>query len=143
MAEQHQKIPPKSKAMLICDQVIIERDTNKISVISSYNSVPVWRESPETKPFCVFLKLTEGNPTCDITMEMHDLREDRVISRLGPQTVQFADRLEAVEVVGSWPAVPIEHDGAYDIVAFADSQEIDRHRLQIYFQEEQDDEETQ
>lgn len=54
-----------------------------------------------------------------------------------------ADRLEAVEVVGSWPAVLIEHDGAYDIAAFADGQEIDRHRLQIFFQEEQDDEETQ
>src|SRR5690348_16242083 len=109
MAEQRDRIPPKSKAMLICDQVIVERDTNKISVIGSHNYIAIWRGI--LPPFCVFLKLMEGNAICHVTFEFHDLSDDLIISRLGPQMVQFTDRLEAVELVASWNEIQIEHEG--------------------------------
>ena len=41
--------------------------------------------------------------------------------------------------MGSWPVAIFDHDGSYDIVAFADSQEIDRVQLKINFEEEEQD----
>lgn len=61
MAERREIIPPKSKTILICDQVIVERDTNKVSVIGSFNSVFVPRTAPEIRPLRVFLQMT--NPS--------------------------------------------------------------------------------
>lgn len=138
MADRHDRIPPKSKAMLICDQVIVERDTNKVSVIGSFNSVFVPRTAPEIRPLRVFLQMTEGNASCHVTMEIHDLRLDRIVSELDPTPIQFDDRLEVVNLMGSWPVAVFDHDGAYDIVAFADSQEIDRVQLKVNFEEEEE-----
>ncbi len=136
MAVQLDKIPPTCKAMLICDQVMIERDTEKISVIGSYSTLSLERASPHFGPFCIFPQLTAGNAECRVIIEVQDLREGHVISKSEPKLVQFEDRLEVLNLIAAWPAIPIEHAGVYDVVAFADGIEIDRQRLQISFDSE-------
>ena len=136
MAAQLDKIPPTCKAMLICDQVIIERDTEKISVIGSYSTLSLERASPHFGPFCIFPQLTAGNAECRVIIEVQDLREGDVISKSEPKLVQLEDRLEVLNLIAAWPAIPIEHAGVYDVVAFADGIEIDRQRLQISFDSE-------
>lgn len=136
MAEQPEKIPPTCKAMLVCDQVIVERDTEKISVIGSYTTLSLERASQQIGPFSIFLQLTAGSAECHVIIEVHDLRDGEVVSKSDPRQVHFEDRLEVLNLIASWPAIPIEHDGVYDVVAFADGVEIGRQRLQVNFDEE-------
>jgi hypothetical protein len=133
------KPPPKCKAILICEQVIVEAVTGRVSVINTFNSFFVRNLPSATSRFSVFLQLTDSDTECQVTIEIHDLREDEVIARSTVMTVPFPQRLLTVNVVIPCPPLPISHSGAYDLVVFADGQEIDRQKFHVHSRDERNE----
>lgn len=68
-------------------------------------------------------------------MEVHDLRFNRVIARVRGPELDFPERLSMVEIKLPVNPLPLQHPGNYDIVVFADGQEIDRMQFTAYVPE--------
>ncbi len=84
-----------------------------------------------TKPMRLFLHLVDGIGEYDISVEIHDLAENRIIARGKGRPIRFRDRLEPVQSVFVLPPLPIPHAGSYYVVVFGNGQEIDRHQFRV------------
>jgi hypothetical protein len=121
--------PPVCKAILLCDQVIVDARTNKVSVIGIFTFFGLPQFPGQTFPVTAFLQLTNGIGKYALTVEIHDLSTGRVIARAELAEVEFEDRATKSNVVFSVPALPLQHPGIYDFVVLADDQEIDRQQF--------------
>ena len=75
------KPPPKCKAILLCDTIIVDGMTGKATIVGIFDEFDVPFFPGQTGPCNAFLQLTDGIGEYEITVEIHDLREDKVIAR--------------------------------------------------------------
>jgi len=125
--------PPKCKAILLCDQTIIEAGTGKISVIGIFEGFAVPQTPGVIRPFTVYLHLTDGiaDHEYEISVELHDLKNDNVIARATGPKIRWGDRLSRLNLLIPVPPLKVEHAGVYDLVVLANKQEIDRQQFQV------------
>jgi hypothetical protein len=124
------KPPPKCKAILLCDHTIVEAVTGKVSVIGIFRKWSFPRFPDSTPPFKVFLQLTDGIGNYIVSVEVHDLQDDRIIAQKVIAEIDFSERKSKVDLVISISSLLIPHAGSYDFVVLADGQEIDRQQFQ-------------
>jgi hypothetical protein len=124
-----QKPPPRCKAILLCEQAIIEAGTGNVSVIGIFDRFVVPEIPGRTRAFTVYLHLTDGIGRYDVVVEVHDLQEDKVIGRADGIALRFPERLHRQNVIVLVPPLSIHHPGRYDVVVFVDGQEIDRQQF--------------
>jgi hypothetical protein len=123
------KPPPRCKAILLCDQVMLDAVTRKTSLIGVFDSFFMRQFPGPTQQFCVFLQLVDGIGTYVLTAEVHDLHDDAVIARLLQLQVKFPGRTNKLNLNVGPVVMQIPHVGAFDVVLMADGQEIDRQRF--------------
>lgn len=138
---------PKCKAILLCEKVIIDSLSGQVSIISQIERFflqPMPMMAPGQRPgqgvlvpgflipgFVVFLRLVDGIGRYDLVIEMHDLHTATVIGRGGGPGVEFGARLNSMCIGIPVPPTPTRHAGAYDIVVFANGEELERYRFEI------------
>jgi len=126
------KPPPRCKAILLCDQAIVEAVTGKVSLIGIFDRFAVRRFPGHIRQFTAFLQLTDGIGQYRITVEVHDLREDKILARAAIVNMTFADRSGKANLMIPVPPLLLKHPGGYDFVVLADDQEIDRQQFQAH-----------
>jgi len=123
--------PPKCKAILLCDKVIIEHGTKKASIIGIFDQFELPKLPGHTRPCTLFIQLVDGQVgRYELVVEMHDLAEDTIIARAPTLAVQWQERLSRLNVIMPIPPLPLQHAGQYDLVVFANDQEIDRQKFE-------------
>lgn len=125
------KPPPKCKALLLCDKTIVEAITGKTSIIGVFDRFNVLEFPGRTAPFTVFLQLTDGIGRYDVVIEVHDLQNDQVLGRGSGIGLTWPEKLLKMNLMLPVPPVPITHAGVYDLVVFANGQEIDRQKFEV------------
>ncbi len=123
--------PPKCKAILLCDQTIVEAGTGKISVIGVFDRFVLSEVPGVLRPFTVFVQLTNGVGRYEFSVEIHDLREDTVLARSPTVWAEWKDRLATVNLLIPVPPMQVQHLGAYDLVLLANGEEIDRQQFRV------------
>ncbi len=125
--------PPKCKAILLCDQTIIEAGTGKISVIGIFERFAIPQTPGVIRPFTVYLHLTDGiaDHEYEISVELHDLKNDTVIARATGARIRWGERLSRVNLLIPVSPLRVEHAGVYDFVVLANEQEIDRQQFEV------------
>ena len=131
------KPPPQCKAILLCDQVIVDSGTGKVTIVSIFEGIEMPQFPGQTPPFTAFLQLTDGIGRYQVTMEVHDLRQSQVLARADVVVLTFEKRDHKINLLIPVPPLPLNHVGRYDFVVLADSQEIDR---QPFFAHEEGEE---
>jgi hypothetical protein len=126
---QRGKPPPKCKAILLCDVVIVDAMTGKPTIVGIFSGFNVPGFPGYTSPCNAFLQLTDGIGTYRITVEIRDLRDDLVIGRGQILELDFQERAAKHNLIIPVPPVQLHHDGLYDFVVLADGQEIDRQQF--------------
>lgn len=124
--------PPKCKAILLCDQTIIEAGTGKVSVIGVFDGFTLPKLPFVTRPCMVFVQLADGIGSHGVDVEVRDLENDTVIARgeVGAQ-ITWPDRPSKHNLLIPLPPLPITHVGEYDLVILARNQEIDRQKFTV------------
>ena len=135
-----QKPPPRCKALLLCDNTIVEAVTGKVSIIGTFDSFFQESFPGVGRPFMAFLQITDGVGRYEIVIEIHDLRENQVLARATGTGIEFPDRLTKMNLMIPVPPLPLPHSGVYDLVVFANGQEIDRQRFRAESSEDIQDE---
>jgi hypothetical protein len=138
-----QKPPPKCKAILLCDRVIIDILTGHYSAIGIFDEFPVTSFPGQSAPFTVYLQLTSGIGSYSITLEIHDLEENRLVAVAEGPVINFPRRSTKAHMIISSPSVRLSHSGPYDFVVLANGQEIDRQQFHATAIEEIDDEQDE
>lgn len=124
--------PPKCKAILLCDQTIIEAGTGKASLIGVFDDFVVPPVPSSTRPCTVFVQLADGIGEHSIEIEVHDLEKGTVLARgtMGIE-ITWKERPAKHNLIIPMPPIPVSHAGEYDLVIFAGNQEIDRQKFAV------------
>ena len=120
---------PVCKAILLCQHAIIDALSNTPSLIGIFNGLFVSKFPGETSQCTIFVQLEDGMGQYEMTVEVHDLRDDFIIARTVGQTIDFPKKRVRMNLFIPVPRLPIKHAGNYDLVVFADRQEIDRQQF--------------
>jgi hypothetical protein len=139
---KEEKPPPQCKAILLCQQTIVEADTASVSLIGIIHEIAIPGFPGQTRSMEAFLQLVDGIGRYDINVEVHDLREDRIIAKATGPRVDFPNRLATLQLAIPVPSLPIAHQGRYDLIVFANGREIDRQQFTAVSSEEYEGGET-
>lgn len=122
---------PKCKAILICESTIMEADTGLITIVRTFNQFVMPEFPGHTEPFELFVQLTDGIGRYDVHIEVHDLIEDRLLARSPARAAEWEDRLVPLDLIMAFPSLPIAHPGSFDVIVFANGQEVDRQQFRV------------
>jgi hypothetical protein len=128
---KEEKPLPGCKAILLCERTVVESGSGKMSLIGLIGSLSLPAFPARTKPMRLFLHLVAGIGDYDITVQVHDLAEDRVVFKAKALRISFPDRLMPRKLIFSMPGLPITHAGRYDVIVFGNGKEIDRQQIRI------------
>jgi hypothetical protein len=136
--------PPKCKAILLCERSIIEAGTEQISLIGLIDDMVVDSFPGVTGEFKLFLSLINGSAghPYQVSIEIQDLRSGATVARSTGPMLQWEDRLAKYNVFIAVDAMDVAHEGSYEIIVFADQQEVDRQRFRVTAREIPESEET-
>lgn len=111
---------PKANAMLICDQVITEQETNKKSLIGIFETVGAFQFPFAHPALSVYIKLTDAQGKYKFRLELLDLQKDTVIGKGEiPQEIVMTSPLQTHELVFQLGGLKFSHPGEYEFRIFA------------------------
>jgi hypothetical protein len=125
-----QGVAPYLVAMLLCDQIITEAQTNKKSLIGTFDTV-FWPGQPVLIPVAVYAKLTDAEGRYQFRIDyVHAATEQRLARGSLDPPVEITDRLGFYELAVRMP-VPIQDIGTYEFRLLANDSYIGRAVLAV------------
>lgn len=134
MASAPSSVPPRCKAILLCDQVIVHAGptAGKLSLIGVFGFFAFKQYPVRTRSFSIFVQIVNALGRYDLSVEIRDLQADTVIGRSPPISIEVPDRFATANLVLPVPPVPLAHPGKYDLVVLANGNEIDRQQFTAF-----------
>jgi hypothetical protein len=117
---------PRCKAILLCDQVIIDAATGKTTLVGIFDRFFAPKFPYAVGPFAAYLQLVSGIGRYEMTIEIHDMHDNAAIARLAPLSMQFLDRVHKATLIFKAAPLVLPHPGQYDFVVLAGGRQIDR-----------------
>lgn len=122
--------PPTLVSLLLCDQVIDDRLTNKKSAIGLFNTVVVADVPARFAQLTVMATLTEI--TARTTVELRFIRDADNYALLATQgSVEAPDPLAIVELIFSLHGINLPTLGQYGLELYAHGELLGRRRFQV------------
>lgn len=117
---------PVLLAMLLCEKVITDAETNQKSLIGTINQVNS-NQFPAPRPLVVFARIVDAQGEYDFKFELVHLEEDKI---LGEGTIKgtIDDRLQTHDLIFKIPLV-IPKEGNYEFRLYSDQMYLGRSTL--------------
>jgi hypothetical protein len=125
------RIPPRCKAILLCDKILVEAGTGKISLVGIFDRVGVAGFPAAVGPFNAFLQMTDGVGRYEVFVEVHDLSDGLVLARTQSGMLEFKEPTDKINFQIAMPRWQARHGGAYDFVVLADDEVVERQRFEV------------
>ena len=108
------EIKPILKAMLLCDQTIVEEGTRKRSLVGIFDRVKV-SQLPMLHPsMSVYVQFREIEGLFDFTLELYDLGDEKTLHKATIQSFKVQEKSRDCELVFNLLSVRFEHAGDYE-----------------------------
>jgi hypothetical protein len=127
---------PALVSLIICDQIIDDRLSNKKSAIGLFNAVLVPRVPAALSQVTVLASLTEIKQQADIELRLMRDSDNLVLFGAG-QAVQAASPLATVDIVFALQGIRIEQAGPYAIELRCAGEILGRRRFQVFDRSQQ------
>ncbi len=108
------EIKPILKAMLICDQTIVEEGTRKRSLIGVFDRIKAGKFPTVHPAMSIYVQFREVEGVFDFTLELFDLSAGRAVNRAQISKFKVNDRSRDCELVFNLLSVKFEHPGDYE-----------------------------
>jgi hypothetical protein len=110
---------PILKAMLLCDQTIVEENTHKRSLIGLFDRIK-GEKFPLAHPgMSVYVQFREIEGVFDFTLELYDLDESKSMNRAVVRQYKIQDRSRDCELVFNLISAQFTHAGDYEFRIYA------------------------
>jgi hypothetical protein len=128
--------PPIAVGLTLCDHVIIEERTRKVSLIGTFTGLRVSDFPAVAPPFSVFALLTDwaGDATIELSVLELDTEAEVLILR---NRVHFPDKLAEVRYHARLRQCTFPGAGTYQFTLLADGEWVAQRRLRLYSSEDQ------
>jgi len=121
-------VKPLLLALVLCDSVIREAGTNKVSLIGIFNGI-FGQNFPITHPsLCVYIALTGGHGRTACKLRMTCMDTNAVIFEL-PGQIEFGDPTNVGEMIFQWNQIRLERPGVYAFEFWVDGELLGSRRL--------------
>ena len=108
------EIKPILKAMLLCDQTLVEESTHKRTLIGLFDRIKA-AKFPNVHPaMSVYVQFREIDGVFDFMLELFDLTEGKAMNRAEVKNFKVQDRSRDCELVFNLLSVKFEHPGEYE-----------------------------
>ena len=108
------QVKPILKAMLICDQTIVEEGTHKRTLVGLFDRIK-GAQFPTVHPsMSVYVQFREVEGDFDFTLELYDLDEEKPMNKAAIRDFKVQDRSRDCELVFNLLSVKFEHEGEYE-----------------------------
>ncbi len=122
---------PIAAGLMLCDYVVVEEGTRKISLIGSFSGVRV-PSFPFVRPqFCVFASLTDGLGDAMAELAVTHLDSDEEIYSF-QRSVRFPDRFTEVRILIRLAAFRFPAPGSYLFTLLIDGEWVAHRRIRVY-----------
>lgn len=129
-----QRIKPILKAMLICDQTIVEEGTRKRSLIGLFDRIQ-GAQFPTIHPaMSVYVQFREIEGKFDFTLELYEIAAEKVLNSAMIQAFTVKDRSRECELVFNLLSVKFEHPGEYEFRIYVDDLVFGQKSFQVHQQ---------
>ncbi|HEY1380560.1 MAG TPA: hypothetical protein VGF55_27410 [Gemmataceae bacterium] len=122
--------PPVAPGLILCDQLIVEERTRKVSLIGTFWSVAVPRVPTVLPPFCAYTVLTDSEG--DVPVELAVTRLDTMdIVHTVRDVLTFPDRLSEVHCIMRVRDCRVTAAGMYQVTLHTRGEWIAQRRLRV------------
>ena len=108
------EIKPILKAMLLCDQTIVEEGTRKRSLIGIFDRVKVSQLPTMHPSMSVYVQFREIEGVFDFTLELYDLSGGKTLHKAMVKGFKVQEKSRDCELVFNLLSVRFEHEGGYE-----------------------------
>lgn len=121
---------PIALGLTICEKVIVEQGTIRVSLISIFNMLEA-AEFPHTPPpFCVFASLTGGEGSATATLTITRMETDEVIEA-APMPLTFPNRFAISHALFRFNDREFPSPGTYMFTLLVDGDWVAHRRLYV------------
>ena len=121
---------PTGLAIVICDQIIEDKQTNKKSLIGIFNNIASQNFPCRHPQLCVFVSITEGRGTYDARLRIANEETDTTVADVRGK-IQFADVHAVVEVNFNLLGLEFQQPGLYSIEFYCDDALVLERRFHV------------
>ena len=107
-------VRPSKEAMLICDSIITETQTNKKSLIGIFEEIYAAKVPFRHESLSVYAKFTGALGDYQFKLELVDLRTNEVIGRGTTEILKISDKLRSYELVFNLKGLVFKNAGKYE-----------------------------
>ena len=122
---------PKLLAMVVCDDVIQDRLSNKISLIGIFDRFLTPRLPAIIRPIGVYARLVDAQGEYTFRLDLVRVKDLKTIASATAPAVHIEDRLQSFELVFSIPPLKFEESGPYEFRLFADDLHVGNGPFQV------------
>jgi hypothetical protein len=124
------KPSPSGLAIVVCDQIIEDKLTNKKSLIGIFNNIASPSFPCRHPQLCVFVSITEGRGTYDARLRISNEETGVAVAEVSGK-IQFADVHAVVEVNFNLLGLEFQQPGLYSIEFYCDEALILERRFHV------------
>lgn len=111
---------PKLNAMLLCDDVIVDEQTKKKTLVGLFDTM-YSAAFPAVHPsMAVYVRCTDAAGEFTFTLELVDLKENKVVGRGQEVRATLPDRLRFNDLIFHLQGAMFPHEGKYEFRVLAD-----------------------
>ena len=123
-------VKPIILALVLCDSIIREAGTNKLSLIGTFNGL-FSQNFPCTHPsLSVYVAITEVHGRVPCELRMTSLTDNQIIFKL-PGLIEFSGPTNVAELVFQLQQLQFAHPGMYAIEFMAEGELLASRRLSV------------
>jgi hypothetical protein len=130
---------PLALGMTVCDYVIVEQNTRKVSLIGSFSGIRGESFPLVPLPFCVYSSLIGGLGEASIELTVTHLESDREVLALQRST-NFPSRFTEVQVIFRVASCQFPEPGSYQFTLLVDGEWVAHRRVRLYSTEPNENE---
>ena len=123
--------PPDVVALLVCDQIITDRLTGKQSLIGMFSKVHVVKFPTVHPQLSVFVALTEGRDTAELTIRIVDGNESRPPLVQGKGMVKFRSPRDVTHLALQFHGLTFPEAGEYRVQLWSGSTLLREAKLEL------------
>ena len=108
------EIKPILKAMLLCDQTILEEGTHKRTLIGLFDRIKSSQFPTAHPAMSVYVQFREIEGVFDFSLELYDLGEEKTLNRASIKDFKVQEKSRDCELVFNLMSVKFERPGDYE-----------------------------
>lgn len=121
---------PIALGLTICERVIVEKDTENVSLIGLHTRTFVERLPGRIPPFCVSSTLTGSDGSGNVDLRIQLIRTMEVVNSYR-QTVYFPNRLTEMRVIFRLNQCDAPEPGLYQVQLLVDDEWLAQRRFEV------------